>query len=279
MLLIQLARLDRPIGIYLLLWPTLFALWLAADGFPGWHLLIVFSLGTALTRSAGCIINDIADRDFDNKVQRTANRPLTTGQISLPEAVIFMLGLLFIALILVLTTNLYTLVLAFLAALVAAAYPLMKRYTYLPQVVLGIAFSFGIPMAFTAVNNEIPNVAWILMIANIIWTVAYDTEYAMVDRDDDLQVGIKSTAILFGDMDKLIIGALQLLYLIIMLLLVRLVELGWTYYMGLAVAAGLFVYQQFLIADRSKPGCFTAFLNNHWVGASCFTGLFLQYFL
>ena len=275
--LLVLARLDKPIGIYLLLWPTYWGLWFAAEGFPGWHLFLVFTVGTILTRSAGCVINDIADRNFDKKVKRTQLRPLTQGHLSLADAVSFLALLMFFALLLVLTTNYLTLGLAFIATIIAGIYPLMKRYTYLPQVVLGVAFSFGIPMAFAAVQGEIPNIAWVLMIANIIWTVAFDTEYAMVDRDDDIKLGLKSTAILFADMDKIIIGILQTLFLIILLMLVQLVDLDWPFYLGLVVAASLLFYQQVLIRNREREDCFKAFLNNHWVGLSIFMGIFIQF--
>ena len=274
---ISLARLNRPIGIYLLLWPTYWGLWFAAEGFPGWHLFFVFTLGTVLTRSAGCVVNDIADRKYDLQVKRTENRPLAQGILSVTEALIFVACLLFFALILVLTTNLLTLGLALVAAMIATIYPFMKRYTYLPQVVLGVAFSFGIPMAFAAVNNEVPKLAWLLFVANMVWTVAYDTEYAMVDRDDDLRIGLKSTAILFADMDKLMIGVLQALFLGIMVLLERQIELGTAYFMALLAAAGLFVFQQFLISDRQRPACFNAFLNNHWVGLAIFSGIFVHF--
>ena len=273
---INVARLDKPIGIYLLLWPTLWGLWIAADGFPGWHLLIVFVLGTVLTRSAGCVINDIADRDFDHQVERTQNRPLTTGELSIKEALIFMSALLAGALMLVLTTNMLTLIVAFAAVAVAGLYPFMKRYTYLPQVVLGIAFSFGIPMSFAAVQNDIPNIAWILVIANVFWTIAFDTEYAMVDREDDLKVGIKSTAILFADMDKMIIGCLQGLAIAVLLMMHRQMELGWAFNLSICAAIGLFIYQQYLIRDRSREGCFAAFRHNHWVGLAIFLGILVE---
>ncbi len=274
---IALARLDRPIGIYLLLWPTLWGLWIAAEGFAGWHLFLVFTLGAALTRSAGCVINDIADRNFDGLVKRTRNRPLATGDLALPDALIFLGLLSFCALLLVLSTNGLTVALAFAGALVAAVYPLMKRYTYLPQVILGIAFSFGILMAFSAVQNSIPKTAWLLFIANLLWTVAYDTEYAMVDRDDDIRLGLKSSAILFADLDRLAIGILQLSFLACLLLIGRNEALGWTFYMGLAFAAGLFIYQQYLIKDQDREPCLAAFLNNHWVGLVILIGLVLQY--
>jgi 4-hydroxybenzoate polyprenyltransferase len=270
---IAVARLDKPIGIYLLLWPTLWALWMAAEGFPGWHLLIIFVLGTVLTRSAGCVINDIADKDFDSQVKRTKGRPLATGELQVDEAIVFLVGLLILAFLLVLTTNWLTVLLAFSAALIAGLYPFMKRYTYMPQVVLGIAFSMGIPMSFAAYQNEIPTVAWLMVGANIFWTVAYDTEYAMVDRDDDLRIGVKSTAILFADLDKVIIGMLQALFIAVLLVLTRHVDLTGPFYIGLVAASGLMVYQQILIKDRSRDGCFKAFQHNHWVGLTVFLGI------
>jgi len=275
--LIQLARLHKPIGIYLILWPTLWALWLAAKGFPGWHLFLVFVVGTVLVRSAGCIINDVLDRNFDGKVKRTQNRPLVLGHVSITEALGFMALLLFIALLLVLTTNLLTVLLALGAAITAAVYPLMKRLTYMPQAVLGLAFSFGTLMSFSAVGNEVPKVAGLLVIANVLWTVAYDTQYAMVDRDDDLRLGLKSSAILFADMDKTAIGVLQVIFLLIMYNVGQTLELGYYYLSGLIAAAGLFIYQQYLIFERDRDGCFNAFLNNHWVGLLIFSGIVLHY--
>ena len=275
--LLAVARLDKPIGIYLLLWPTLWGLWIAAEGFPGWHLLVVFVFGTVLTRSAGCIINDIADRKFDQRVKRTSTRPLASGELDIKDAIVFMAILLSLALGLVATTNIQTILLAFAAAGVAGLYPFMKRVTYLPQVVLGVAFSFGIPMSFSAVTGEIPNFAWLLVVANVLWTVAYDTELAMVDRDDDVKLGIKSTAILFAEMDKLIIGILQLLFLSIMLLLHRHIELSWYYDAGLAVAAGFLIYQQTLIRHRDRDLCFKAFRNNHWAGLAVFIGILAHF--
>lgn len=277
--LIALARLNRPIGIYLLLWPTLWALWIAAEGFAGWHLFLVFLLGTVLTRSAGCIINDIADRNFDGQVERTRDRPLASGKLSVPEAFMFLGGTVFCALLLVLSTNILTLGVAVFGSFVAAVYPLMKRYTYLPQVILGIAFSCGIPMAFTATRLTIPQVAWLLIIANLVWTVAYDTEYAMVDRDDDIRLGLKSSAILFADMDKLAIGILQVTFLSTLLLVAKLESLTWPFYIGLLIATGLIIYQQFLLKNRQRDACLRAFLNNHWVGLSIFLGLFGHYWL
>ena len=277
--LIALARLNRPIGIYLLLWPTLGALWIAAEGFAGWHLFLVFSLGTVLTRSAGCIINDIADRNFDGQVKRTRDRPLVSGQITVPEAIMFLGAIVFCALLLVLSTNIFTLGIAVFGAVIAAIYPLMKRYTYLPQVILGVAYSCGIPMAFTATQLSVPQVAWLLIIANLVWTVTYDTEYAMVDRDDDIRLGLKSSAILFAEMDKMAIGILQIIFLGTLFLIARIETLTWPFYIGLSTAAGLIIYQQFLIRERHRDACLSAFLNNHWVGLSIFLGLFGHYSL
>ncbi|MBD3646470.1 MAG: 4-hydroxybenzoate octaprenyltransferase [Pseudomonadales bacterium] len=272
-----LARMDRPIGTWLLMWPTLWGLWFAAEGFPGWHLFIVFTAGVFLTRSAGCVMNDIADRNFDGMVKRTQGRPLAQGTIDVPEAVMFMGALLFIALLLVLSTNLLTVGLAFVAAAIATIYPFMKRYTYMPQAILGVAFSCGIPMAFTATGSDIPLIAWLLVVANLIWTVAYDTEYAMVDRDDDLKLGLKSTAILFADLDRFMVGVLQALFLGVLWLIARNAELGTSFYWGLLGAAGLFCYQHWLIKDRDRDRCFKAFLNNHWVGCVIFIGIALHF--
>ena len=275
--LLRLARLDRPIGTFLLLWPTLWALWIAAEGFPGWHLLIVFTPGTLFTRSAGCIVNDVVDRGIDGSVERTRNRPLVLGQVTVMAALCFMAILLFAALILVLTTNWLTVLLACGGAITALIYPFMKRYTYMPQAILGLAFSFGTLMAFSATTGEVPQVAGLLMIANIIWTVAYDTEYAMVDRNDDLLLGLKSSAILFAELDKAAIATLQVLFLIIMYAAAEPVGLGTWYMLGLGCAAGLFIYQQYLIRDRDRDGCFAAFLNNHWCGLGIFVGVLLHY--
>lgn len=274
---VQLTRLDRPIGVYLLLWPTLTALWIAAQGWPDLHLLFIFVLGTWLMRSAGCAINDFADKDFDGSVLRTRNRPLITGRVKRHEALITFGALCALGFVLLLFTNKLTIQLSFFAVFVAALYPFMKRYTNLPQVVLGIAFSCGILMAFTAQRGELPSAAWLLFVANCLWTVAYDTQYAMVDREYDLQIGVKSTAILFGDADKVMIGALQGMFLLAMVLASAQFDLGLWFYGGLLAATGLFVMQQRMIADRQPEGCFNAFLNNHWVGAAVFASVFLHY--
>ena len=276
---VSLARLDRPIGIYLLLWPTLWALWLAGKGWPGWPLFVVFLVGTALTRSAGCIMNDIADRKFDIAVARTKDRPLATGVIDISEAFTFMGILCFLALVLVLSTNLVTVILAFFGAGIAVIYPYMKRYTYMPQAVLGVAFSFGIPMAFTAVANDVTKLTGLLFLSNLLWIVAYDTEYAMVDRKDDIKLGLKSSAILFGDMDRLLIGTLQLLFIYGLYLVGQNAELHWPYFMGLGFAACFCAYQQYLIKSRTQEGCFKAFLNNHWLGLTVFISIVLDLYM
>ena len=276
---VSLTRLDRPIGIYLLLWPTLTALWIASEGWPGWHLLLVFTLGTVLTRSAGCIVNDLADMKFDGNVKRTRNRPLISGQVASLEALLLAGCIAFVALLLVLTTNIYTVYMSVFAVIIAVIYPFMKRYTYLPQAFLGIAFSWGIPMAFTAVSNEIANVAWLLLIANLLWVVAYDTQYAMVDRDDDIKLGLKSTAILFAELDRTMIAILQVLFLATLLLVTSSIELSVYYYLGLIGATGLFIHQHYLTWNRSREGCFKAFLSNHWAGLSVFLGIVAHYSL
>lgn len=272
-----LARLDRPIGIYLLLWPTLWALWIASEGRPNIWVIIVFVLGVILMRSAGCIMNDFADRDFDGHVKRTAQRPLPAGRVSAREALLLAGTLMLTALLLVLTLNRLTVGLAVIAALLAITYPFMKRYTYLPQVHLGLAFGWAIPMAFAAQIGAVPPVAWLILCASLLWTVAYDTMYAMVDRDDDIRIGIKSTAILFGSEDRLIIGIIQALLVAVLIVIGIRIELGGMYYVGISAAALLAVYQQYLIRDREPARCFEAFLNNHWLGAAVFMGLLSHY--
>lgn len=274
---LQLMRLDRPIGTLLLLWPTLWAVWIAGAGNPSARTIIVFTLGVIVMRAAGCVINDYADRNFDGHVKRTQARPLATGALRGRDALMLFAGLMVIALILVLMLNRFTFYLAFGGAALAIIYPFMKRFTFLPQLFLGAAFAWAIPMAFAAETETLPAAAWLIFVAKLLWTVAYDTQYAMCDREDDLKVGIKSTAILFGEADRLIIGVLQVLTLWPLWLLGRGLDFGWTWYLGLAVAAGLFVYQQWLIRDRQPEGCFRAFLNNQWVGAALFAGLWLQY--
>lgn len=275
---IQLTRLNKPIGIYLLLWPTWWALWIAADGFPPLPVFIIFTLGVILMRSAGCAINDYADRDFDGHVQRTKQRPLAAGLISPKEALAVFAALSLVALLLALPLNTLTLKFSVIALLLAASYPFMKRFHHLPQLHLGAAFSWAIPMAFTAITNQFPPLAaWLLFCANLLWTVAYDTQYAMVDREDDLKIGVKSTAILFGQQDRLIIGLLQLFTLLLLIAVATLEQLTFWYYMALVLALLLFAYQQTLIRQRTPQLCFKAFLNNHWVGLIIFLGIFLNY--
>ncbi len=270
----KLLRLDRPIGSLLLLWPTYWALWLASDGFPGIGNLIIFTLGVFLMRAAGCAINDFADRDVDRHVKRTKDRPLTSGRIAAWEAVALFLGLALVAfLMVVLFTNPLTLYLSFGGVVLAFIYPFMKRYTHLPQLFLGAAFSWAIPMAWAAEANELTQLTWLLFTANVLWTVAYDTFYAMVDRDDDLRIGVKSTAILFGDADLAIIGFLQGLVVVILIMVGNQTDLGIIYYLGVLAMAGLFIYQQYLARFRERAGCFRAFLNNNWAGFAVFAGL------
>jgi 4-hydroxybenzoate polyprenyltransferase len=270
-------RMDKPIGTYLLLWPTYWALWIASDGWPNMHLFIVFSLGVFVMRSAGCVINDIADMKVDGKVERTKNRPLISGMMSKEEALNLFGILIGIALGLVLTLSWPTIYLSAVALFLAASYPFMKRYTQLPQVVLGAAFSWGMIMAFSEVHGEVPTIAWLLFLANLLWTVAYDTMYAMVDRNDDLIIGVKSTAILFGEQDKRIVGFLQLLVLGLLFTIGEMLAFGWPYQLSLVISAGLFSYQQILISNRDRARCFQAFLHNHWVGMIVFIGIFMEY--
>lgn len=274
-----LMRLDRPIGSYLLLWPTFWALWLANQGLPSVHHLLVFTAGVFVMRSAGCVINDYADREFDGHVKRTNQRPLVTGAVTEKEALSLFAGLLLVALGLVLTLGQATVLMSFVAVLLAASYPFCKRFTYLPQFVLGAAYSWAIPMAYTAVTGTTSLDTWLLFVANLSWTVAYDTKYAMVDRDDDLKIGVKSTAILFGRYDKLIVGLLQALTLGLLLWVGQRNGLGLAYLLGVAGMAGLFVYQQVLIRHRERDPCFKAFLNNHYAGLLVFIGLALHYLI
>ncbi|WP_375321380.1 4-hydroxybenzoate octaprenyltransferase [Aliivibrio logei] len=269
----QLTRMNRPIGSLLLLWPTLWALFLAADGLPDWHVLIVFVLGVLFMRSAGCVINDFADRKVDGYVKRTANRPLPSGLISSKEALTFFAVLVVCSFLLVLTMNILTIMLSGIGIVLAVAYPFMKRVTYLPQFVLGLAFSWAIPMAYAAESNQVPPEAWLLFVINALWTIAYDTQYAMVDRDDDLKIGIKSTAILFGRFDKLIIGLLQLGVLTLLIILGSQLVLSSVYYWGVLASAGFFVYQQWLIKGREREACFKAFLSNNYVGGLVFVAI------
>ena len=272
----KLMRVERPIGTLLLLWPTLWALWLANETFPPVHFIFVFTLGVFLTRSAGCVINDYADRHFDGKVERTQNRPLAQGRVSEKEAIGLFIGLSLLAFVLVLTLNPYSIGLSVVAIAIATIYPFMKRVTYFPQVVLGAAFSMAIPMAFAASNNEVPAQAWLLYVANLLWVLAYDTLYGMVDKKDDLKIGIKSTAILFGEADLQIIAIIQGCFLFGMLLVGGRFDLGLWYYLGLAIAAGLIGWQLYHCRKRQPQNCFEAFLNNNWVGASIFCGILIS---
>ncbi len=272
-----LTRMDRPIGVFLLLWPTLWALWVAAEGLPSWHVLLVFVGGVFLMRSAGCVINDYADREIDPLVSRTRERPIAAGRVKPNEALWLFAVLCILAFALVLTMNALTIKLSFVGVGLAAIYPFMKRYTHLPQVVLGMAFGWAIPMAFAAQTGSVPKVAWLMYVINVVWSVVYDTMYAMADREDDIKAGVKSTAILFGDADRVIIGLLQGMVLLGLFLLGQQLGLGSAYYFGLAVAAALGIYQQYLIRLRQPDQCFKAFLNNNWLGVVVFAGLVISY--
>ncbi|MDE3739308.1 4-hydroxybenzoate octaprenyltransferase [Pseudomonas resinovorans] len=276
---IQLTRLDKPIGIYLLLWPTLWALWIAGEGGPSLANLVIFVLGVNLMRAAGCVINDYADRNFDGHVSRTRARPLASGRVTPREALVFFVILVAISFVLVHFTNATTIWLSFGGLALAACYPFMKRYTFYPQVVLGAAFSWGMPMAFTAETGELPAAAWLLYIANLLWTVAYDTYYAMTDREDDLKIGVKSTAILFGDADRLIIATLQGLALFCLVLAGNRFELGLCFYLGLLAAAACFAWEFYSTRTRDPQACFKAFLHNHWAGLAIFAGIVADYAL
>ena len=274
---IQLTRMDKPIGIYLLLWPTLWALWIAGKGSPSLINIVIFVLGVILTRAGGCVNHDWAARKVDGHVKRTEQRPLVSGKISSKEALVFFAVLMGISFLLVLLTNASTILLSLGGLALAASYPFMKRYTYYPQVVLGAAFSWGMPMAFTAETGHLPATAWLLYIANLLWTVGYDTYYAMTDRDDDLKIGVKSTAILFGDADRVIILTLQGLALACLLLAGARFELGGWFHLGLLAAAGCFVWEFWYTRDRDRMKCFKAFLHNHWAGLAIFVGIVVDY--
>lgn len=275
----RLIRLDKPIGILLLLWPTLWALWLASDGKPDWTLVAIFTLGTVLMRSAGCAINDYADRDFDKHVQRTVDRPITSGKIKPKEALLVALVLTLLAFALILPLNALTKQLSIAAVIIAASYPYFKRFFAIPQAYLGIAFGFGIPMGFAAVQNAVPAAAWWLLVANIFWAVAYDTEYAMVDREDDLKIGMKTSAITFGSYDVAAVMSCYVATLLIIFIV------GWQFGLrawfvaGLLVAAACAIYHYTLIRDRERTGCFAAFRHNNWLGAAIFGGVALDYLL
>ncbi|MFC1588677.1 4-hydroxybenzoate octaprenyltransferase [Pseudomonadota bacterium] len=272
-----LIRLDKPIGILLLLWPTLLALWIAAGGWPDTDVLLVFIAGVFLMRSAGCAINDYADRHIDCKVARTKDRPLTSGKISEKEALMVFAVLCVTAFILVLFMNTLTIMMSLVGIALAASYPFMKRHTYLPQVHLGAAFGWAVPMAYVAQTNEVTTVTWLLFIATVLWATAYDTMYAMVDREDDLKIGVKSTAILFESADKLIIGIIQALLILCLIMIGQRAELGGFYFAGVLAASVLAVWQQYLIRHRKPAACFQAFLNNNWFGLVLFVGVFLEY--
>jgi 4-hydroxybenzoate polyprenyltransferase len=268
-----LTRMDRPIGALLLLWPTWWALWLAAGDFPPWKPLLIFTLGVFAMRAAGCAINDYADRKLDPQVARTAGRPIASCRVTPREALVVFAVLLLFAFVLVLFTNRLTIELSFVGAALAAAYPFSKRYTNLPQVVLGAAFGWSIPMAFAAVMNTVPPVGWLLFIGNILWSVIYDTEYAMVDREEDIKAGAKSTAVLFGDADLAILGVLMGTFLLTMLFVGQRAALGWPYWPSLLIAAGLFAYQHWLIRDRIREACLAAFRHNNWLGLTVWIGI------
>ena len=274
----QLIRFEKPIGTYLLLWPTLWALAIAAEGNPDGWILFVFSSGIFLMRSAGCAINDYADRDIDRHVARTKERPLTSGKISAREALAVFTILCLIAFALVLTLNTLTILLSIGGVILAATYPYMKRYHYLPQVHLGAAFGWSIPMAFAAQLDALPKQAWLLYVANIIWATAYDTMYGMADREDDLKVGVKSSAILFGEYDRAVVGLLQFLFILALILIGRDLNFGTFYYYALFIAALFLIYEQIMINKRVPVKCFEAFLHNHWVGAIVFAGIMGHYF-
>jgi 4-hydroxybenzoate polyprenyltransferase len=275
-LYLQLTRLNRPIGILLLLWPTLWGVWIAGEGHPPWLIVLIFVLGTVLMRSAGCAINDYADRDIDRHVKRTRDRPVTSGRILPREALLVAAILALIAFVLILPLNRLTLLLSFPAVFLAASYPYTKRFLAIPQAYLGIAFGFGIPMAFAAQLGSVPTVAWLLLIANVFWAIAYDTEYAMVDRDDDIRLGIHSAALLFGKYD---VAAVMACYAIMLVLLAAVGITngsGWLYYAGLTLAATFAIYHYSLIRNRQREECFAAFLNNNWLGAAVFAGIVMD---
>lgn len=273
----RLMRFDRPIGILLLLWPTLWALLIAGAGSPSLKNVLIFCTGVVLMRAAGCIMNDIADRDFDPHVERTRCRPLAAGELTVKQALLAFFVVMLLAFGLVLMTNAPTIKLAFAGAALAASYPFFKRWTHFPQVVLGLAFGWGIPMAFTAENGFVAPVAWLILLINVIWSVIYDTLYAMVDRDDDIAIGLKSTAILFGRHDLVILRILKLIMIALLLVLGGVLQLAWPWFAGVVIAAGLFAWQQKLVIKRDRDGCFKAFLNNNWVGVAILAGLLGAY--
>lgn len=273
----RLMRLDKPIGILLLLWPTLWALWIAGEGRPDWIVVLIFVTGTVLMRSAGCVMNDMADRKFDIHVERTKMRPLAVGEVSVKEAYLLATGLSLGAFCLVLFLNRLTIALSFIALFLAITYPLTKRFLSMPQAYLGVAFGFGIPMAFAALTAEVPLLAWLLLLANIFWAIAYDTEYALVDRDDDIKIGIRSSAIFFGRYDLVMIMCCYAAMLLLLVFIGLLLGLAWPFYLGVVVAAGLAIYHYSLIRGRARESCFRAFLHNNWLGAAIFIGLLTSY--
>jgi 4-hydroxybenzoate polyprenyltransferase len=275
----RLMRFDKPIGLLLLLWPAWWALWIAGDGRPAGYIVLVITLGVVVMRAAGCVINDYADREFDPHVERTQQRPIAAGLVSPREALALFAALCLLAFGLVLTLNWMTVGLSVVGAFLAASYPFMKRYTHWPQAYLGLAFGWAVPMVFAAQTESLPATAWLLYGATILWALVYDTMYAMVDRDDDLKIGVKSTAILFGRHDRLILGLLQAAMLLALAVVGQWQQLGVYYYLGLTAAAGFSAYQQWLIRNREKAPCFQAFLNNNWYGAAVFLGIFLHYAL
>jgi 4-hydroxybenzoate polyprenyltransferase len=278
-LYLQLTRLNRPIGILLLLWPTLWGVWIAGAGHPAWHIVLIFVLGTVLMRSAGCAINDYADRNFDKHVKRTRERPVTSGRISPREALWVAASLALVALLLILPLNNLTLLLSFPAVFLAASYPYTKRLLAIPQAYLGIAFGFGIPMAFAAQLGGVPPLAWLLLVANVFWAIAYDTEYAMVDRDDDIHLGIHSAALLFGKHDVVAVMGCYAITLVLLDVAGHMAGLGWVYFSGLLMAGGIALYHYSLIKDRQREACFKAFLHNNWFGAAVFAGIAADYLL
>jgi 4-hydroxybenzoate polyprenyltransferase len=276
-LYIQLARLHRPIGILLLLWPTLWGVWIAGNGHPAWTIIFIFTLGTVLMRSAGCVINDYADRDIDKHVQRTKDRPLTSGKVSTREALLLAAALAALSFLLILPLNKLTLLLSVPAVFLAASYPFTKRFLVIPQAYLGIAFGFGIPMAFAATLASVPPVAWVLLLSNIFWAIAYDTEYAMVDRDDDIHLGIHSSALFFGKYDVIAVMGCYGITLALLAVAGLMAGLGQAYFVGLIVAEGIALHHYKLIKDRNREKCFAAFLHNNWLGAAVFAGLVVNY--
>lgn len=274
-----LMRLHKPIGIFLLLWPTLWGLWIAGNGQPNGRIVCIFLIGVIVMRSAGCIINDIADKEFDKYVERTRERPLTSGKISLIEAYVLFGIFISVAFVLAILLNPFSIFLAFVGAALTIVYPFMKRFTHLPQFGLGLAFSWGVPMSFAAIHASVPMHAWILFFAALLWPMIYDTMYAMVDRNDDIQIGVKSTAIMFGNVDRHIIAGLQICFILLLTYCGYLFHLREIYFINLLLVCGFFIYQQILIRNGNKENCFRAFMNNHWVGLIIFVGIMLSYSL